>query len=167
MKRHFTVSVFVSDDGHTLLHWHAKNRMWLPPGGHIEPDEDPIEAALREAEEEAGFPGLLLPTAHPFPYADPQQLPAPVTMMVEDIPAAPSEPAHQHLDLIYFARPRDAGLPDPPHHGWRWVALRFLAQNRRLAPPGADPPVEVAEDVRILGLAAIRRALEEGPSRDR
>ena len=78
MKRHFTVTAFVSAEQQTLLHWHRKNRMWLPPGGHIEPNEDPYQAALREAEEEVGFPVVLLTTAPPYPYSQPRQIPPPV-----------------------------------------------------------------------------------------
>ena len=89
MRRHMTVTTFISAGGCTLLHWHEKNRMWLPTGGHIEPDEDPYQAALREAEEEIGFPVVLLPTVTPYKYSQPRQLPPPVTIMVEDIPATP------------------------------------------------------------------------------
>ena len=79
MIRHFTVSAFVSrvgpdGTGATLLHWHAKNQMWLPPGGHVEADEDPIEAAHREVLEETGLTVLVLPTAPAFEYAEPPQL---------------------------------------------------------------------------------------------
>ena len=55
--RHFTATGFVVHEGATLLHWHPKVKMWLPPGGHIEPNEDPVEAALREIEEETGVKG--------------------------------------------------------------------------------------------------------------
>ena len=36
MHRHFTVSGFVVEGDGTLLHWHKKLRIWLPPGGHID-----------------------------------------------------------------------------------------------------------------------------------
>jgi 8-oxo-dGTP pyrophosphatase MutT (NUDIX family) len=52
--RHFTVAVFVVRDGRVLLHWHRKLGMWLPPGGHIERNELPDEAAAREVLEETG-----------------------------------------------------------------------------------------------------------------
>src|SRR4028119_1540524 len=52
--RHFAVAVFVVQDGKVLLHWHRKLGMWLPPGGHIEPDELPDEAAARAGLEETG-----------------------------------------------------------------------------------------------------------------
>jgi len=163
MKRHFTVTAFVSAKRQTLLHWHRKSSMWLPPGGHIEPDEDPYQAALREAEEEIGFPVVLLPTVAPYNYNQPRQLPPPVTIMVEDIPATPSEPAHQHLDLIYFARPQAADPPTPVGETWRWVSSKALQDNHALAPSDDASPVAVPEDVRVLGMAAIQRAAKESP----
>lgn len=33
---------------------HKKSGLWLPPGGHIEPHEDPRITVVREAEEELG-----------------------------------------------------------------------------------------------------------------
>ena len=36
IRRHFTVTGFVIEDGKVLLHWHPKVEMWLPPGGHTE-----------------------------------------------------------------------------------------------------------------------------------
>ena len=52
--RHFTVAVFVVWEGRVLLHLHRKLGMWLPPGGHIERDELPDDAAVREVLEETG-----------------------------------------------------------------------------------------------------------------
>jgi 8-oxo-dGTP pyrophosphatase MutT (NUDIX family) len=41
--RHFTASgIVLSDDGHVLLVEHRKLGWWLYPGGHIDPDEDPV-----------------------------------------------------------------------------------------------------------------------------
>lgn len=166
MRRHMTVSTFISAGGCTLLHWHEKNRMWLPAGGHIEPDEDPIQAAVREALEETGLPIVILPTSAPYSYKEPPQLPAPVTIMVEEIPATPSEKAHQHLDMIYFGRldgQSDAGeVSLPSANSWRWVSAEALRNKEGLAPGDGMPSVAVAEDVRVLGLAAIDRAAREG-----
>ncbi len=164
MKRHMTVTAFVSKEGCTLLHWHAKNRMWLPPGGHIEPDEDPLQALCREAEEETGLVVKVLPSSDSFPYEEPEQLPAPVTIMVEDIPATPKEPAHQHIDLVYFARPDKAASDVSLNEGWRWVSEQELRSNAALNTGNGAAPIPVPEDVRVLGLAAIRAAREE--SRD-
>jgi 8-oxo-dGTP pyrophosphatase MutT (NUDIX family) len=166
MRRHMTVTTFISARGCTLLHWHEKNRMWLPAGGHIEPDEDPIQAAVREALEETGLPIVILPTSAPYSYKEPPQLTSPVTIMVEEIPATPSEKAHQHLDMIYFGQldgQSDAGEASlPSTNSWRWVSAETLRNNEGLAPGGGMPSVAVAEDVRVLGLAAIDRVAGEG-----
>ena len=170
MQRHFTVTAFVSAEGATLLHWHAKNRMWLPPGGHIEPDEDPLEAALRETMEETGIAVTVLPTSEPFGFASPRQLPAPVTIMVESIPASAGDPAHEHLDLIYFTRPQIEGRPEVDEAGpsarWHWVDAAALRTNAALplsdgGMRDGDRSARVPQDVRVLGLAAIERAARE------
>jgi 8-oxo-dGTP pyrophosphatase MutT (NUDIX family) len=43
------------DRGDLLLVAHRKAGLWLPPGGHVEPDEDPWHTAVREADEELGL----------------------------------------------------------------------------------------------------------------
>ena len=45
-KIDFTASVYIVRDNRVLLHMHKKLNMWLPPGGHIELDEDPNQAAI-------------------------------------------------------------------------------------------------------------------------
>src|SRR5687767_6005686 len=42
-------------DGSVLLVDHINAGLWLPPGGHVEPDEHPAETANREAREELGI----------------------------------------------------------------------------------------------------------------
>ena len=55
MNRHLTVAVFVVHQNKTLLHLHKKLGSWLPVGGHVDPNESPCEAAIRETQEEAGL----------------------------------------------------------------------------------------------------------------
>ena len=57
VTRHFTATGFVVHRGRVALHWHPKVKAWLPPGGHIEANEDPVQAVLREIEEETGLGG--------------------------------------------------------------------------------------------------------------
>ncbi len=97
--RHFTVAVFVVREGKVLLHWHRKLGMWLPPGGHIEPGELPDEAAVREVFEETGVRAELAGERRED-VEDPVQLHRPAGVQLENI-----GPGHQHIDLIYFARP--------------------------------------------------------------
>jgi len=52
------VSYFVLLDRarqHVLLVEHRRAGLWLPPGGHVEPDEDPVQTVRREAYEELGI----------------------------------------------------------------------------------------------------------------
>jgi 8-oxo-dGTP pyrophosphatase MutT (NUDIX family) len=97
--RHFTVAVFVVREGKVLLHRHRKLGMWLPPGGHIEEDELPDEAAVREVLEETGLTVRLVGERRED-VADPVQLCRPAGVQLENI-----GPGHQHIDLIYFAKP--------------------------------------------------------------
>lgn len=55
MDRHFTVSVFIVYKDKVLLHLHKRAKKILPIGGHIELNEFPEEACIREAQEEAGL----------------------------------------------------------------------------------------------------------------
>jgi ADP-ribose pyrophosphatase YjhB (NUDIX family) len=102
LTRDWTVATFVIHEGKVLLLWHEKLQMWLPPGGHVEPNELPDEAAVREVLEETGIPVTLLsqPTLPPLP--GPRQLARPEGVQLELI-----HPGHEHIDLIYFARPAD------------------------------------------------------------
>ena len=124
--RDFTVAVFVVHRDHVLLHRHAKLGLWLPPGGHIEPGELPDEAAVREVMEEAGIAVALtgergLELALP---GQPRQLVRPEGIQLEDI-----APGHQHIDLVYFARPVEAGDDLPAVlPGMRWMSEAGLAE---------------------------------------
>jgi 8-oxo-dGTP pyrophosphatase MutT (NUDIX family) len=105
MLRHFTVAVFVVHQERVLLHYHRKLGKWLPPGGHIEDDELPDDAARREVLEESGVRVQLVgPRGLATDYLT--QLVVPAGVQVEDI-----YPGHQHIDLVYFAVPHPADDP--------------------------------------------------------
>lgn len=154
VRRHFTATAFVVRDGCVALHWHRNVKAWLPPGGHIEPNEDPVQAAKRETLEEAGIEVEIATSAPDVGVEYPRQVAPPYAIMVEDI-HDPTEGFHQHIDMIYFCSPTDAAaasaaLPD----GWRWVSRETLANRHPLtnADGRAEPP---PDDVRRLGMAAV------------
>lgn len=154
MKRHFTATGFVVDGTRTLLHWHKRLQQWMPPGGHIEADEDPVQAVLREIEEETGLVAEVIPVRERAAFKYPKQLPAPYTILVEDIPG-PDDP-HKHIDMIYFCRVVDGSsrsLTDDPT--LRWVDEADLRQGGPLDVAGCGLSVAVPVDVRELALIAI------------
>lgn len=106
--RDWTVATFVIHQGKVLLLWHRKLAMWLPPGGHIDPDELPDEAAVREVKEETGLDVVLLSLTAMAQMPGPLQLARPEGIQLEDI-----SPGHQHIDLIYFATLRDSEAVRP------------------------------------------------------
>ena len=51
-----TYFVLLDDEAKSVvLVDHVKAGLWLPPGGHVEPGENPRRTAIREAEEELGI----------------------------------------------------------------------------------------------------------------
>ena len=56
-KKHFTATGYTVNKDRTkmLLIHHKGLDKWLPPGGHIEENEVPHEAAIREVYEETGI----------------------------------------------------------------------------------------------------------------
>ena len=83
--RHFTATAYVVHDGRVALHWHPKVKAWLPPGGHVEENEDPVRAVLRETEEETGLKTEVVPTGPAIDLSYPVIVQPPLTIMVEDI----------------------------------------------------------------------------------
>ncbi len=89
---HVTASCFIVDSaGRLLLHEHRRLRRWLQMGGHVEPGEEPLQAALREGAEESGLRDLRLLRDG---IAD---------LDVHVIPAGRGEPLHRHFDVRYIA----------------------------------------------------------------
>ncbi|MDE2861388.1 MAG: NUDIX domain-containing protein [Chloroflexota bacterium] len=149
--RHFTATAFVVHNGSVALHWHPKVGAWLPPGGHIEDNENPVQAVLREVEEETGLAVDLVATTAPLDLGSQEQVEPPFTIVIEDI-NDPEKGYHQHIDLIYFCRLKDQ--PSPLNLGWRWVSRQEIASLEPLDRDGG-PPEPPPHDVRTLALHAI------------
>lgn len=103
--RHFTATVYIVNDGATALHRHRRLGIRVPPGGHIDRDELPHEAGLREVTEETGLDATLVADIGDIDAPAGEALPEPRHMMLYDINIhEDGTVGHQHIDHIYFAR---------------------------------------------------------------
>jgi 8-oxo-dGTP pyrophosphatase MutT (NUDIX family) len=142
----FTVAVFIVENDRVLLVHHRGLNRWLPVGGHIDPGEDPITAVHREALEESGLRIELL-LDHELPLLpDVQVLPPPVYMDIH-----PIQGQHQHLGMVYFARPIEGELTlaSAEHHAIRWF------RDAEIKAASTD---EVPLNVRFYAQEALRRS---------
>lgn len=131
--RHFTASAFVTHVGRTLLLLHSQKHLWLPPGGHLERDEEPAPAAVREVWEETGLRVEI--TSPRVPAGIPHAAPRPEASLAVEI-----EPGHIHLDLVYFARlapgaPSGPLRPNEEAAELRWWTAAELTRGEGRLPP--------------------------------
>ncbi|MDR7278606.1 NUDIX hydrolase [Catenuloplanes atrovinosus] len=132
--KHATASVFLFgrvDGGWRLgLIRHPRFGRWMLPGGHVEPGENPAEAALREVREEAGLAATLLaPHAGSLPgYPAAARVPVPVWITEQDVPPERRlASAHVHVDHLYLAVAGSASPTTDPELPFRWYAREELS----------------------------------------
>ena len=109
MVNHFTATGFVfNESGEILMIKHKKLGVWLPPGGHIDENELPCKAVLREIYEETGITAEVLSAACDLGIsADSCELPLPMQILLEDIEGTG---LHNHIDMIYLCVTKDTTL---------------------------------------------------------
>jgi 8-oxo-dGTP pyrophosphatase MutT (NUDIX family) len=111
---HITGSAFIVDPTitRTLLVHHRKLGKWLQPGGHCDPGETALEAAVREAWEETGVSASAL---------SPESL---FDIDIHQIPARADTPDHLHYDARYILI-AEIGTTVTSHesHAVEWVSM--------------------------------------------
>lgn len=126
-KIDFTADVFIVCRGKVLLRMHDKYHMWASVGGHIDLDEDPNQAAVRECKEEVGldvvlWDGMKKRTDEREGF---KELIPPV-FLNRHITSG----THEHIGLVYFAVSENDDVV-PGHDGdrsdeWKWCAYEDL-----------------------------------------
>lgn len=93
--REFLSTVYVVNEGKVLLTFNKKIMKFIPVGGHIDPNELPCDAAIREAKEESGYDIELVDTGDLKIRNLPQNL---------DIQLDIIKPDHHHINLSYVGK---------------------------------------------------------------
>jgi 8-oxo-dGTP pyrophosphatase MutT (NUDIX family) len=126
-KIDFTVAIFLVHRRKILLIHHRRLDKWLPLGGHIELDEDPEQAAHREAREESGLDVELFGDRAPTTEPGTRALVAPRFLDIHRI-----SDTHEHIGMIYWARPKGGQVRLAPeeHHDIRWATAAELDELR-------------------------------------
>jgi ADP-ribose pyrophosphatase YjhB (NUDIX family) len=94
-KREFLSTVYIVKEGKVLLTFNKKVKKFVPLGGHIDENELPTDAAIREAKEESGFDIELL---NPRKYGRKEMI------QNLDIGLDIIKPDHQHINISYIGR---------------------------------------------------------------
>lgn len=134
----FTASAFIMHPSKPkiLLIKHTKLNKWLQPGGHIELNEDPLQALHHELEEETGLKPsnyeILEPAEQPRPNGGNSVLPLPFYFNVHDY-----SDTHKHVDITYLVKSKTTRLTDNPDGanaiGWFDIAeIRKMSENGEL-----------------------------------
>ncbi len=123
-KIDFCSEVFIVNDGKILLRKHDKFRKWMSVGGHVELDEDPAQAAVREVKEEVGLDVKLFDDYEPKLEIldDTTRVIAPRFINRHRI-----NETHEHVAMVYFATTDNPNVvvPEDSHESvheeeWDW-----------------------------------------------
>ncbi|GHA73446.1 NUDIX hydrolase [Cognatilysobacter bugurensis] len=127
LEGHFTASAWLVDRRGTrlLMTHHRKLGRWLQLGGHADGDGDLAFAALREAREESGLPGLEVD--HGIFDLDRHW-----------IPERKDVPGHWHYDVRFVVRAGDdeAFVVSDESHALAWRDVGLLLDD-----PDTDPSI--------------------------
>jgi len=100
---HFTATGIVfNSKNQVLMVFHKKLNVWLPPGGHIEEDELPDDAVIREILEETGIRVKIKSLKQDIDISNKdscRELERPFIILLEDIEG---NGKHNHIDMIYI-----------------------------------------------------------------
>src|SRR3989338_7100782 len=120
-KYDFTVSFFVVYEKKILFIHHKILKKWLPIGGHIELDEDPDQALVREIKEECGLNAKDIKMLNKRPIGKFTGRKILYTPFSIDVHLFKND--HKHINFTYFAKSKTdkIKLSGEEHHDIKWI----------------------------------------------
>jgi ADP-ribose pyrophosphatase YjhB (NUDIX family) len=146
----FTSEVFIVYKNKILLRKHDKLGIWLSVGGHIELNEDPNQAALREVKEEVGLDITLDNSLKPDIASNDhyQELIPPYYLNFHNI-----TPEHKHITFVYFAKSKtdkiNEMVEEEKSEQIKWFTKGEIEQN-----------TEILENIKYYSLRALEKLSE-------
>ena len=145
-KIDFTSEVFVVYKNKVLLRMHDKYKIWLSVGGHVELDEDPVQAAIREVKEEVGLDVKLVGELPDYnkTYERFRELLPPRFMNRHHV-----SDSHEHVTMIYFGTSETDQVQAGGHDksdDWHWFSLEEID----------DPKYGIGTNIRFYAKAALK-----------
>lgn len=112
-KIDYCVEVFIVHKNKVLLRVHDKFKFWLSVGGHIELDEDPVQAAIREVKEEVGLDITIV--GHSTGPESGGEGNRKYTYLIPPryMGRHPVGDTHEHIALVYFATANTDVITEP------------------------------------------------------
>ena len=130
-KIDFTAQVWIVHKDKVLIRKHDKYGYLLGVGGHIELDEDPNIAAIREAKEEVGLDVRLVAPPNFISYEKEgyKELIPPIFMNIHKI-----NETHQHVGMEFVAvSDSDKVVPENKDDEWKWLTPEEVENNSELS----------------------------------
>lgn len=122
ITRDFVSTVYLFREGKVLFMFHPFLKKFIPIGGHIEENELPCDAAIREAKEESGFDVELI------------NFDSSKGELVQnfDVGLDVIKPDHHHVNLAYLAKVIGGEQMEMADTGTelRWFSLNDLMECR-------------------------------------
>lgn len=140
----FVSSVYIIYKDKVLLVNHKKLDMWLPIGGHIELDEDPEQALLREIKEECGLKVKIAGERPKIKNTKVKFLYSPAFINIHWF-----NKTHRHIALEFIAKAYSSKvrLNSDEHNQIRWFSKKELD----------DKKFGITEEIRFCSKEAIKR----------
>ena len=145
-KIDFTAEAFIVHKNKVLLRKHDKYKIWLSVGGHIELDEEPNEAVIREVKEEVGLDvELFWKENYPLIQRDQyKELIPPEFLNIHKI-----NDTHKHISLVYFAKSKTDKITQSENEKsdeCKWFTKEELE----------DAKYQIGEQIKIYALSALK-----------